>query len=118
MKISREPALIIGFIAAVVAVIVSFNVTWMTAGQGAAIVAVAGGVITAATTRPVAPALFAGLVAAGAALLVEYGLDVSDGVVAAVSGAIIAGFALFGVRNQVTPSYDTAPTAPREGPVR
>lgn len=118
MKISREPALIVGFIAAVLAVVVSFEVEWMTAGQAAAIVAVVGGVITAATTRPMAPALFAGLVAAGAALLAEYGLNVSDAMVAAITGAVITGFALFGVRNQVTPSYDRAPTAPREGPVR
>lgn len=117
MKISREPTLIVGFIAAVLAVVVSFEVEWMTAGQAAAIVAVIGGVITAATTRPMAPALFAGLVAAGAALLAEYGLHVSEGMVATITGAELAAFALF-VRTQVTPSYDMAPTAPKDGPVR
>lgn len=118
MRFSREPALIVGFIAAVLAVVVSFEVEWMTPGQAAAIVAVAGGVITAATTRPVAPGLYAGLVGAGAALLAQYGLNLSEGMVAAVTAAVVAGFALFGVRGQVTPAHDSAPTAPREGPVR
>lgn len=118
MKLSREPALIIGFITSVVAALVALNLDLLSPGQGAALVAVVGAIITAVTTRPVMPSLYAGAFAAAAALFAEYGLHLSEGLVAAVGGAIIGGFALFGVRGQVTPANDTAPTAPREGPIR
>jgi hypothetical protein len=119
MKVfGREPALIIGFITAVVAALVALELEWLTPGAGAAIVALAGGAITAATTRPVAPGLFAGLVAAGGALFAEYGLHVSGELLAALAFLVVSGFALFGVRDQVTPARDQAPTAPERGPVR
>lgn len=118
MKISREPTLIIGFISALVAALVALNVDWLTPGAGVAIVALVGGAITAATTRPVAPGLFAGLIAAGAALLAEYGWHVSQELISALAFLVVSGFALFGVRNQVTPANDQAATAPAGGPVR
>lgn len=118
MKISREPTVIIGFIAAVVAALVAMNLDWLTPGAGVAIVALIGGAITAATTRPVAPGLFAGLIAAGGALLAEYNLHLSDELLASLAFLVVAGFALFGVRNQVTPAHDKAATAPASGPVR
>lgn len=118
MKISREPTLIIGFIAAVVAALVAMNFDWLTPGAGAAIVALVGGAITAATTRPVSPGLFAGLIAAGGALFAEYGLHLSPELLGSLAFLVIAGFALFGVRNQVTPAHDKAATAPASGPVR
>ncbi len=119
MKIfGREPALIVGFFGALLAIVVSLNVPWMTVGQAAAVMAVLTGVVTAATTRPIAPGLYAGLVAAVAALLAQYGLNLGDAMVAAVTGAVLAGFALFGVRNQVTPKDDAVPIAPADGSVR
>lgn len=118
MKVSREPAVIIGFIAAVVAALVALNQDWLTPGAGVAIVALIGGAITAATTRPVAPGLFAGLIAAVGALLAEYGIHVSAELMAALAFLVVSGFALFGVRNQVTPAHDRAATAPAQGPVR
>lgn len=119
MKVfGREPALIIGFIAAVVAALVALNFDWLTPGAGAAIVALIGGTITAATTRPWAPGLFAGLIAAGGALFAEYGVHLSDELLASLAFLVIAGFALFGVRGQVTPVHDKAATAPAQGPVR
>lgn len=118
MKISREPTLIIGFISAVVAALVALNVDWLTPGAGVAIVALIGGAITAATTRPVAPGLFAGLIAAGGALLAEYGIHMSEELLGALAFLVVAGFALFGVRGQVTPANDRAATAPASGPVR
>lgn len=118
MKISREPTVIIGFIAAVVAALVAMNLDWLTPGAGVAIVALIGGAITAATTRPVAPGLFAGLIAAGGALLAEYNLHLSDELLASLAFLVVAGFALFGVRSQVTPAHDKAATAPASGPVR
>jgi hypothetical protein len=74
----REPALIIGFIGAVI-------------------------------TRPVAPALFVAALVAVVALFLEYGVDVPDSLVAGLSGLILAGFSLFGIRPQVTPNVDPRP---------
>lgn len=114
----REPALIVGFIAAVVAVLVGLNLSWLSAGAGVAVVAAVGAIITAATTRPVAPALYVGAFVAVAALLAQYNYHLSDGLISGVGGAIMAAFALFGVRPQVTPAADQAAIAPAAGSVR
>jgi len=99
----REPALVIGAIGSLLTVLAALNVPGIDAGAAAAITAAVSALVIAFTTRPVAPALFTGVVAAGAALIAEYGYNVSDGTVAAISGAVLAGFALFGVRPQVAP---------------
>ncbi|MGI5144778.1 hypothetical protein ACQEVC_45425 [Plantactinospora sp. CA-294935] len=112
----REPALVIGAIGALLTVLASLNMPGIDAGAAAAITAFASAVIIAFTTRPIAPALFTGVVAAGAALIAEYGYNVSDGTVAAISGAVLAGFALFGIRPQVVPAAEVgrpAGTMPR-----
>lgn len=104
MKIfGREPALIVGAVGSLLTVLAALNVPGIDAGAAAAITAFFSALIIAMCTRPWAPALFTGVVAAGAALIAEYGYNVSDGAVAAISGAVLAGFALFGIRPQVTP---------------
>lgn len=114
MKIlGREPALVLGFVGALLTFLVSVNLDWLNAGQSAAILALLTGIVTAATTRPIAPALYSGLAAAAAAVLAEYGTSVSEATVAGVTGLILAGFALFGVRNQVSPASEV-----RAGAVR
>jgi hypothetical protein len=100
----REPALIISAIGTVVTLLVALNIHGLSAGAGAAITTFITAVVIAFTTRPVAPALFTAVVAAGAALFAQYGLHVSDGVVAAVGSVVLVGFALFGIRPQVTPA--------------
>lgn len=102
----REPSLIIGFVAALGAVAAGLNLDWLSAGAAVAIVAAIGTAITAATTRPIAPSLFVGAFVAVAAVLAEYHYHLSDGFIAGVSGVIMASFALFGVRPQVTPRSD------------
>lgn len=114
----REPALIVGFIAAVVAVLLGLNLSWLSAGASVAIVAAVGAIITAATTRPVAPSLFVGAFVAVAAVLAQYHYHLSDGLISGASGLILAAFALFGVRPQVTPAADQAAIAPAAGSVR
>lgn len=110
MKIfGREPALIISAIGAIVTLLVSLNIPGLSAGAGAAIVTAATALIIAVTTRPVAPALFTAVVSAGAALFAQYGLHVSDATVAAISGVVLVGFSLFGIRPQVTPAADPLP---------
>lgn len=83
---------------------VALNIPGLTAGAGAAIVALVSAGVIAWSTRPVAPALFAGIITAAAALFGEYGLHLSDAVVAGLSAVLLAGFALFGIRPQVTPA--------------
>lgn len=115
MKIfGREPALVIGAIGSLLTVLAALNMPGIDAGAAAAITAFLASAIIAVTTRPVAPALFTGVVAAGAALIAEYGYNVSDGAVAAISGAVLAGFALFGIRPQVSPAAELGqPAEPR-----
>lgn len=99
----RDPALWIGLIGAAVTVLVAGNLSWIDAGAGAAITTFVSALIVAATTRPWQPALFTGLVAAGAALLAEYGWNLSDQMVTGLSGLILAVFAIVGIRPQVAP---------------
>jgi cell division protein FtsW (lipid II flippase) len=114
----KEPALIVGFIAAVVAVLAGLNLSWLSAGASVAIVAAVGALLTALTTRPVAPALFVGAFVAVAAVLAQYNYHLSDGLIAGAGGLILAAFALFGVRPQVTPSASPVPIAPATGNIR
>jgi hypothetical protein len=53
--------------------------------------------------------LFVGAVAAGAALFAEYNLAVSDAFVTGLGAIILTGFALLGIRPQVTPTADPRP---------
>ncbi len=112
MKIfGREPAVIIGFVGAVITVVVALNVQWLSAGQGAAAAGFITALVIAATTRPVAPALFTAVVTAAAALFAEYGMHASDALIAGITGLVLAGFTLI-TRPQVTPNADPRPTAP------
>ena len=101
----REPALFLAVAGTLLTVLAALNLPWLTAGQAAALTAFVSAVVMAWATRPAAPALFTGVVAALAAMLVEYGLDVSDEVVAAVTGLVLAVFALI-TRGQVSPKDD------------
>jgi hypothetical protein len=102
----REPALWLALIGALVTWLVSLGLDWLNAGQATAIVTAISAVLIALTTRPIAPALFVGAVAAGAALFAEYNLAVSDAFVTGLGAIILAGFALFGIRPQATPAAD------------
>lgn len=98
----REPAAWIATVGAVLVAVAALGVPFLSAGQAAAVTAVVAALILVATTRPVAPGLVTGVVTAGAALLAEYGLQVDDATVAAISGATLAVFALI-TRQQVEP---------------
>lgn len=105
MKIfGREPALIISTVSAVLSLVVTFNIG-MTGEQAGVIVAVISasfGAIAAAMTRPIAPTAFTAVVAAGAALLAAYGLNVSAETVGAVNAVVLSVLALL-ARGQVSP---------------
>lgn len=102
----REPSLWLALIGALVTWAVSLGLDWLNAGQATAIVTFLTAVVIALTTRPVGPPLFVGAVAAGAAMFAEYNLAVSDAFVTGLGAIILAGFALLGVRPQVTPTAD------------
>lgn len=104
----REPAAVIAALGSIITVVAALNLPWLTAGQAAALTAAVSAVILVATTRPIAPGLVTGVVAAGAALFTEYGLHLSDALVGAVAAAVLAVFALI-TREQVSPQ-DTALT--------
>lgn len=111
MKIfGREPALWLGLAGAVVTWAVSLGLDWLNAGQATAIITFLTAVVIAFTTRPVAPALYVGAVAAGAALFAQYGLDWSQAAVTGLGAIILAGFALFGIRPQATRPPTRAPS--------
>jgi len=104
MKIfGREPALWLGLLGAFLTTLVSLNQPWLSTGAAAAIMVAVTAVTTAFLTRPIAPALFVAAFTAVAALFAEYGTNLSEGLVAGISSLILAGFALAGVRPQVTP---------------
>lgn len=114
----REPALWLGLIGAVVTWAAGFGLDWLSTGQAVAIVGAITGVVIAVTTRPVAPGLYVAAVSVVAAMFSEYGLHWSEAAVTGLGGIILAGFALFGIRPQVTPSADRQAIAPATGAIR
>jgi hypothetical protein len=119
MKIlGREPALWIALIGSVLTWVAGLGLDFLNTGQAVAATVAITAVIIAATTRPVAPGLYVAAVGALAALFAEYGLHWSEAAVTGLGGIILAGFALFGVRPQVTPKNDPQPIAPATGAVR
>lgn len=107
----REPALWIALIGAVLTWLAGFEMDVLSTGQAVAITGALTGVIVALTTRPAAPGLYVAAVSALAAMFAEYGLHWSEAAVTGLGGIILAAFALFGIRPQVTPAGDPAPTA-------
>ncbi len=104
MKIlGREPALWIGGIVALFAALAAFNIPGLSAGQAYAIGGVLVAALVAATTRPVAPGAFTGLLTAAVALLAEYGTTLSEGQVASLGALVLALFTLI-TRQQVSPA--------------
>lgn len=105
----REPALVISLASAVLMWAVSLGLDWLNAGQATAAVAVVAALVMAWTTRPIGPGVFVALLSATAALFAEYQLHWSDAAVTGLGAIIVAGFALYGVRDQVTPAADPRP---------
>jgi hypothetical protein len=107
----REPTLVLQTISAALAVLVTFGFSGLSSTQAALIVAALSaivGAINAALVRPVAPAAFTGLVAALAALVTGYGLDLSQELVGAAQVLVVTVLALV-TRVQVTPNADPRP---------
>jgi hypothetical protein len=116
----REPALWIALIGAVLTWAAGLGIDFLSTGQAVAITGALTGVIIAVTTRPIAPGLYVAAVSAVAAMFAEYGLHWSEAAVTGLGGIILAAFALFGIRPQVTPAADprTINGVVVSGPVR
>jgi hypothetical protein len=114
----REPALVMGAIGAVLAWIATLGFEWMNAGQSTALITFLSAGVIALTTRPWAPALFVGVISAGASLAAAYQLHWSEEAVTGLGTIVLTVCALFGIRSQVTPAADPAPISPATGNVR
>jgi hypothetical protein len=105
MKIlGREPAVTIGVASALLSLIVTFNIGLTSLQAGATVAAISAGssAITAARTRPIAPAAFTGLVTAGTALLAAWHFEVEPATVGALNALVLA-VLMFITRGQVSP---------------
>lgn len=109
MQVSREPAVWIGIIGSILTSAASIGISWLNAGQAAALVAAASAILIAVKTRPVAPALFTAGFAALVAVMAEYGLHLPDAQVGFATTIILGVFALFGIRPQVVPQSKGRP---------
>lgn len=104
MTLAREPAVIIGIVGSVLTSAAAMGLDFLSAGQAAAIVAFLSAGLIAWRTRPVAPGLFVAAGAALVAIMAQYGLHLSDAWVGFLTSLVLGGFALFGIRPQVSPS--------------
>lgn len=104
----REPALWISTLAALLAVAAGFGLPGVDDGLIATITAfltVAAATWTAVQVRPIAPAVFTGVITTGATLLAAFGLDLSQQQVSLVTAAAAVLVTLV-ARSQVTPQHD------------
>jgi drug/metabolite transporter (DMT)-like permease len=107
----REPALVIGFIGALLTVTASLSLRNFTPEQVGLLIALlsaATGAATAVFTRPVSPGAFTAVVAASVALVQGFGLAVSPETIGSINGMVIAGLALMS-RQQISPKDDVDP---------
>ena len=103
MKIfGREPALWVAVVVSGLMLVATLGFDWLSAGQAVACGGFLVALVTAFTTRPVAPGFFTGAVTAAVGLLATYGLDLPDSTVAALGSFTLVLFALV-TRSQVSP---------------
>lgn len=112
MKIfGREPTLVLQMLQGVLTLLVTFGLPFLTSAQAGTIVAGSAAAITAVNAwavKPVAPAVFSGVITASAALLTSYGLHFTQEQVGAAQLAV-TGIVAFLVRAAVTPEADPQP---------
>lgn len=101
----REPTLWLAAINAIVIIVGTFGLGFISGDQAALIVVVINaifGVINAVTVRPISPVAFTYLIASVLALAASYGLNVPTATVAAINAAVVPILALLS-RGQVSP---------------
>lgn len=104
--LGRDPALIIGVIAAVLGTVATFNIPGLGTAETAGIVVVLNALFaawTAAHVRPIAPAAFTYALGTIASLAGLWGFHIPPETVGALNGVIVAVLAAVAVRPQVEP---------------
>jgi hypothetical protein len=104
----REPALWIAAVQAALMLAFTLGVPGIDGGLAAAVSLVltaAAGAWTALATRPVAPAVFTGLIIAAVQLLSRFGLDLNEVQVSTLTGFVALVVTLV-IRGQITPDAD------------
>lgn len=106
----REPALWLNSLAAVLGLVVTFNIglTEVQAGWIVAVTSAVLGAIAAALTRPIAVQAFTATVATVASAVSAFGFEVAPTTTAAVNGCVLA-VLMFITRGQVSPITPPAP---------
>jgi hypothetical protein len=122
MKIfGHEPTLVIQGVTAVITLLATFNLHWITPQQAALIgvaLAAVSGLLNALAVRPISPAIFTSLIGAIAAVAVGYGVQgITAERVGLVQATVVVALGLI-TRAQVTPEHDKAAIAPAAGAVR
>lgn len=105
----REPAVLIGAVTSMLAVLVAFGFDFLTAKQAGAVEAfltAAAAAWMAVKVRPVAPSLFVGVITTGATLAAAYGYELSQAQVGSIAAASVAVMTALVVRPQSTPKAD------------
>lgn len=106
MKIlGRNPTLWIAVISALIPLIGTFQLHWLSGQQAALLVVLVNaiaGAINAWTVRPISPVAFTYLIGSVVAVLGAYGLNLTMETVAAINAAVIPILALIS-RDQVSP---------------
>lgn len=105
----REPAAIIGGVVSVAAILVAFNLDWLTAKQAGGIDAFLTALAAAwiaFKVRPIAPTLLVGVITTGATLAATYGFELSQSQVGSIAAASVALLTVLVIRPQSTPKAD------------
>jgi hypothetical protein len=100
-----EPALLLQAVSAAFSLLLAFNVglNAEAAGLWIAVITAVFAAITAWITRPVAPAVFTGIVGAVAALMAGYGYEVRPELIAGINALLLVILAPV-IRVQITPA--------------
>ncbi len=109
MKIfGREPALCIAAVYAALIMLSTFSLPGVDGGLAAGVqlfLTAGATAATAFTVKPIAPAVFSGVITTGAALVSRFGLDLSDAQVGSIT-ALAAVLVILVARSQITPVND------------
>lgn len=114
----REPALWVGFIAAVLGGLATTGIDGLSPLQAAGIIGginALAAIITAWQVRPVAPAIYTNAVAAGVAIATAYGQHATPELVGSYNAIVLAGLMLL-TRGQVSPTGAAVAVAPPAAP--
>lgn len=110
--LGREPAVLIGTAASLLAVLVAFGFDFLTAKQAGSVEAFLTALAAAwiaLKVRPIAPTVLVGVITTGATLAATYGFELSQAQVGSIAAASVAVLTVLVIRPQSTPKSDPRP---------